>query len=97
MDMKIHTDVDSIRGSIQDLSIKERKEVAKEATKVQKEPRDIVEISKENMAASLVKIESAEAAAELLRRIQAQIEGDPMGALLAQANITSANLTGLIE
>lgn len=95
--MKIHTDVDSIRGSIQDLSIKERKEVAKEATKVQKEPRDIVEISKENMAASLVKIESAEAAAELLRRIQAQIEGDPMGALLAQANITSANLTGLIE
>jgi hypothetical protein len=94
--MKIHTDVESIRGSIHELPLKERKEVAKKEAKVQKEPKDVVEISRENMAASLVKIENAEAAAALLRELQAKIQTDPMKALLAQANITASNVTGLI-
>lgn len=94
--MRIHTDVDSIRGFIQDVSIEEKEEVRKQRAEAQKEPEDVVEISRENMAASAVRVKDAEAAMALLGRIRIQIQSEPMAALLAQANIVGSNVTGLV-
>lgn len=94
--MKIYTDVDSIHRSMQDVSIKGREGVPKEPKKVSDEPEDVVRVRRENMAASAIRLEDAEAAITLLRKLQEEIHSDPMTAILAQANIVASNVTGLV-